>query len=300
MIAVLAVVMLVSNLRGRMVAGTPTVTAGVPLLGSCVAALDDIWQHQLIPGTGMTGTEHYESATYAFPSAAFAACDRQKVGEVVTVNYAANPPAAGLMTQLTAPPSCLQNWEDRAGYGQITDHRRGNVITWQPALSITAQLAGPTPEQRAAGQQWVACVLTAVGPNVQQTAPMPYPGSLSDTPLPNIFGICADPRTSPYIANPIVSCAAPHSQQILAAVVSLGGTPTNPDLQASCLQIAASLTQKPDPTSAGALTINYLRDPTGSSTSFGPYGSCVATAPEGRRLDGSLIEIGNQQLPWAS
>ena len=166
-------------------------------------------------------------------------------------------------------------------------------------MAFQTTLVGPNSLQRDAGKHWSACI---VGSDNAQ----PYLGRLHNAlttgVLPPQFGSC---WPSVDLSGPEQSaCDAPHAVELLGST-SLGGKPVSAtEIRRTCTIYASRALRNTDPTRHGAIrleTLDFDHTPAIVRPPNGPlhdtYVACIATAPNGRQFDGTLIGLGKRPLP---
>ena len=153
----------------------------------------------------------------------------------------------------------------------------------------------------AAGQSWLTCtVFPATRGSYTGRIENAFPGGR----LPDIFGVCEDAEHPDISSNP-QHCGAPHLvEQLAVGQVIDPQVTTGADLAPACELVAQRMMQTSDPTFGGELTlftypavVEYDSDAiAGLSTVV----SCLIKATDGRELAGSLINLGDRPLPFAS
>lgn len=177
---------------------------------------------------------------------------------------------------------------------------------WSSPIVPTAVTFGPGPLQRAAGQQWSACVVLGVGFPGQR-----FPGSVRGLARVGGSGFAPYAVCSPApVVHATVPCGTPHRYEVFAEAYDLG--PDEAASAASCREQVAQQTGLADPLADGRLAVElmpYAYDQTsGSESRVVPYGE--ARASDGRglicvvrpadpdaRLTGTLHGIGDRPLP---
>jgi hypothetical protein len=176
-------------------------------------------------------------------------------------------------------------------------------------------MSSPTPQQKAAGQHWAACIVTLVPPDstatVQNPAPPQYDKSIRDAlhtgEQRDQLGTCL-PTTDwndNYNNFTVDGCRQPHAREILGSGDSGDHPVPRTQVEASCQQLAGQLTAMADPTAAGALSIQInVRDNnsaviTAAQVPAHSNLACAITTTGHRKLDGSLLALGHQPIPWA-
>lgn len=182
---------------------------------------------------------------------------------------------------------------------------------WSATLSTLTLTMQPDDEQRAAGQNWTACIAVQVddADNLTTFAESSRDLYRTGTPRPD-SGSCLDVADA-ATARP-VRCDRPHGAENFGlAVTAVGevGTGDEGDLQRSCTELVALLTRAPDVGTEGGLevfTATTYRDDNGTviarpdSDSAGvlAYSSCQVVTPPGRTLSGTLVGLGDRPVPW--
>ncbi len=299
--AVVAVVLLAAivapNWSTHRVAGSPVakVLAGPPASGDCVTSMNDPWRQFTEPAPD--GAELMD-----YPSAIVGPCSGTVVGEVVSVNSVADPPIRiAANDYLSDYSTCAL---DAIGYTgsippvvQRSDGQQG--ILWLPRLNFRYTTVGPNRAQRAAGQQWTACV---IGPDDG----LPYAGRLQNVltagVLPAAFGTCLS--STDLTQSTAISCARPHPVEILGSTV-LGPLPVpGSELQRACVVFAGRAMRTADPTRSGAIRVQAVALdrldavilPTDSPLRD-MYVACIASAQDGVLFDNSLVGVADGPLP---
>ena len=287
----------VPNLSTHRVTGRPVamLVAGPPSSGTCVITMADPWQAIAQPGQA-------DHDVIDYPTAVYGSCNRPIAGEVVSVDVAASPSARIAATDyLNEATSCAL---DAIGYtgaiAPVVDQSAGGPgIVWEPAVAFQTTLVGPNSLQRDAGKHWSACI---VGSGNAQ----PYLGRLHNAlttgVLPPQFGSC---WPSVDLRGPEQSaCDAPHAVELLGST-SLGGKPVSvTEIRRTCTIYASRALRNTDPTRHGAIRLEILdsdHSPAIVRPPNGPlhdtYVACIATAPNGRQFNGTLIGLGKRPLP---
>ena len=266
----------IPKMIGVGIAGTPVATpvAQVPTPGDCVT------------GFGTNRSES-PSATDPFPWARYGACGQSTFGEVVSV-------WVGVSTPATADPARPVGAQCPDAVGPLSglsvmSRVNGGFLQWKPAIDVAVVPLGPDPGQRKLGRDYLACV--AVVGNGQSA----YRGSVRSGTLPPGAGICLSALPAGDLAEQSLAavrtpCDAPHVGQLLAEVVQgTGRDPGEGGAESGCYSVAVLVTNRADPTDGGR-----LRLVAGSGAAPG----CVAVVVGDGKLNGSLIGIGQQAVPW--
>ncbi|MDQ2847976.1 MAG: hypothetical protein M3Y77_16860 [Actinomycetota bacterium] len=174
--------------------------------------------------------------------------------------------------------------------------------TFLPAVPLT-----PTARQRAAGQQWLACAtyLTDLS-DVGRTSPIGYQGSLRNAESTgggrDYLGYCPDKPDWNEATS--MSCRSPHHGEIFG-IGGLSHDVARATLTSSCVQLVEQVTKSPDLVRDGQLIVDVQVTDMKGKTLNGvtiPKGSnlqCGVVTGGGRMLQGSLIAIGTEPIPWA-
>lgn len=277
-----------STLRQRVTAGTALVVAvpPPPQVGDCVLGAEEFPQR----------------VSSGIPTFGYAPCAGVRSGEVVSVD--ADPwvdpgardshtgmrdgsPADEIQTQCTAAADAYAGLP--TGPPQVDPTAIG--VTFIPSIWLPVAPLYPDDRQRAAGQNWVACV-------VQSPTGTTFSGSLhavfardqSSGTLPIAFARClvGDGTRTP------VSCEAPHQVELLGFRL-VKDTPDAARLaRTACTEFAATVLKRPDPTAGGALAVVSIYDPSTHEA------TCEVTSTNNRSLRGSLIGLGDRPIPWTS
>ena len=301
--AVVAVVLLaaiiVPNLTSHRVAGQAS--AGVlpepPAVGDCLTSMTDPWVHFDDPAPRTDDV-------FDYPTATVGSCDWPIVAEVVTVALAADPARRVSATDYLSDISpCAIDAIAYTGsippVVQLAPDKPG--ILWTPRLDFQYTTIGPNLAQRAAGQQWSACVIGS-------SDSAPFTGRLRDVltdgTLPGTFGSClssADPNY--YVAVP---CDRPHAAEVLGTTNLGPTTATAADLQQACQVFAGRAMRTADPRRGGEIGLQLNAFGEAGSVVVAPddgpqastYLECVAVAPVGKSFTHSLIGLGQGAVPY--
>lgn len=265
-----------------------------PAIGDCIADTD--WS---------SGFDDAGALIQSAP-AVFVPCTEPHQGEVSYVNpdfqpapYNAGQPYGGFDDPCTNPPHSELTY---LGLDPTTAH------LWEPALATGTRVLGPDARQFAAGQRWAACVITFRGyATVTSTL---RDATRRDGP-PRALAVCftgggANPTDRPAL------CSGPHAVELLAAVTLPADDPIDQTaLDRGCVELADQQAGRPLSNEAGleVVALTYAFDtasaapvevvaplPTGAD---GGWSSCLVRAVDGRRLDGSVRQLGTRPLPWA-
>lgn len=270
---------------------------GPPAIGDCVSE-----PVELYPGYGNT-----TAAAYIYPQLAMAPCTDTRFAEVVMV--IADP----VQPQVTIEGSSLTIVDANqtrcetasAAYTGTSATIDVSGTRWSPVVTVQSSLSRPSPRQKAAGQHWIACLISAPGATYPEQAPAPYDGTLRDAVTTgnarDRTGACPD-GTDLDTGFAQGSCTRPHTGQLLATAALAGDTP-RAQLVQSCAAVSRRLIGLPDPTAQGALTTLLQVGPQPGTTTEDPVPAgrsvrCGVSAAGERTLSGGLIGLGTRPLPW--
>ncbi len=306
----LAVVLVavVAGLRPQVVTGAAQATPvpGPPGVGDCVV--------DPIPGRPQRldiVTADSGGTVPVYPAQQIRPCIGARYGEITAVIAAPKPTvvegddADGRHLEDPNADSCLPTAMQYVGVTTQPIQR-----FWRPFLQFLFVLSRPSARQEAAGQRWAACIVTLQPPDsASHTRAAPLYGS-------SIRNAVRTGRQRDQLSNCIAAadwnglftvdgCSKPHALELLAFGDSGDHLVTRVQVEASCQQLARQLTAMPDPTAAGALSIQInVTDDKGAAiiTSQVPAHSgltCAVTTTGNRKLRGSLFALGRQPIPWA-
>ncbi len=276
---------IVGSARTKQISGTP-MSAPVPApptVGDCL----------LQPAPATVDELHAPSG----PPTDLGPCSGPRYGEVMAVLTDPDPAVrdhpAGL--ERVGTDLCAGTFQEFLGA------RNRRADGWQTGLMIGATVVEPSALQRAAGQNWLACLVQPFG-----AAAIRYTGSLrrvlTTEQYPPELARCLRslPQDSTFRA--VVPCTAPHPAEILGWRLVDPGT-TAAAIRASCRSYAARLTGMADPTAGGRLIVVAQIDMAmpAAAESNGRHravGSvCAITATGGRQLTGPLLGLGDRPVP---
>jgi hypothetical protein len=315
-VVVLLAVAVVPGVRPRTVAGTasaPPVPAP-PTPGQCVLEpIDPLWNAPSIDDRVGGGS----ATTSAYPRLTLGPCGGSRYGEVTTVTTTPAEPVIGVGSDGTfandpAVDTCAPAASRYIGLAMTGSQRAPLAGGWYPSQTVDAAATIPSRRQAASGQHWLACIayLGASPVNPLAVADQErYDGSLRDALSTgrqrNRIGTCATDADLTGGVLGLVACTPPHRSELFAA----GGSGTQPleraDLQQSCDLVAHRLTGIRDLDAAGFTVEVQAIASTGvpittASIPAGVNVSCGVTARNGRQLNGSLLALGGQPIPWAN
>jgi len=288
----LVAVMVVPSVAGRRTAGSAVaiVLPDPPQVGDCLLApisqspAPDAWPREI-----------------PYAPASFGSCGGPIAGEIVAVWD--NPAEAdeGARSRLGGP--CYRQAADFAGLvrsGRNTVVPGGAVdprVVWRPTIGFTAYRIVPGRVEQNAGRSWTACLAV---PKTEST----YRGSLRNAyttgAMADAFALCWSGNDLNSIAA-VLPCDQPHPTELLASGwIRDPSSLSRPDLDASCIELAAGIMHTVDATRAGALSI--VVDPfapDATSRSDAPQRvNCVVTSADAQQLTGTLIGLGARPIPF--
>lgn len=285
---------------------------GPPVVGDCV--LDPIgtsWDNPAVAGSALSGAP----TTYAYPRLAMKPCQGSRYGEVTALIQTATEPVISISSDGTFVndanvETCSPAASEYVGIAMVGTQRAPLDGVWYPSQTVDAAASVPSIRQAAAGQHWLACIvyLGASAGSQQTVADQerydgPLRGSMSSGQQGNRIGTCATGSDLTGGTLGLTGCGVVHRSEIFAT----GGSDARPlsrtNLQASCDRVVAHATGIPNITTAG-FTVQVLAiDSTGAHVTSAsiPAGlnlSCGVTAEHERKLDGSLLALGDRPIPW--
>lgn len=299
-VALLSVVVLaVVNSHGRIAGDAhPAPIAAPPQIGECLLgpAPDQ-------GGWGFGGP--------LYPALPVASCSGLRWGEVVSVIPRALTASTSTQTTDASGEKVTENsLQTRCGRDAITylgggPSGRALFPGWSWAMGTLAAV-GPTAQQKAAGQSWVACVLTApTGTSAK------YPQTLKNIllagKLPSSFATCTEAveLLDPQGPGGQLPCTSRHQVQIFGSAV-LNARSAQSQLDQGCAALVRWLTRMPDPSAGGQLTVRAVATHLDLSTGaiapgLGSNGTatCIVQTTQLRQLAGSLIGLSDGAIPWA-
>lgn len=319
-VVVLLAVAVLAGIRPRTVAGVssaPPVPAP-PTPGQCVLEpIDPSWDDPSVDHHTGAG-----SAISGYPRLAIGPCRGGRYGEVTTVTTTPAEPVMSVGSDGTFAndpnvDSCAPAASRYIGLAMTGTQRAALPGGWYPSQTVDAAAAIPSLRQAASGQHWLACIayLGAPAPISTGSPANPlavadqerYDGSLRDAMSTgqqrNRIGTCAiGPDLTGGVLG-LVGCSPAHRSELFAAGGSGTQSLARTDLQRSCDQVAERLTGIGDLVTAGFTVEVQAIASTGVpiTTASIPAGinvSCGVTARNGRKLDGSLLALGNGPIPW--
>jgi len=314
---VLLAAAVIPNLRSRTVAGTAQAVPvpGPPAVGDCVTdPIDPGWNNLGVRSVPAGTTV----STYTYPQVAISHCQVSRYGEITEV--IANPTKPVVTTTGDGSGSSMDVTDSNmdtcqsAGYRYVGIATTGNSVApllarWYPQLFTDTAASTPSIRQQVAGQHWLACIVylhgfTDPGLFAEQER---YDSSLRNAFLTgaerNRTGLCVAGANLDQGKSGLIGCGTDHQSEIFGS----GATDDHPmartDLQRSCRQVVARLTNLQDVTAAGLTvqmlaTDRYQAPITSASIPANTILSCGVTSTHYRSLAGSLLAIGSQPIPW--
>ncbi|SDP06240.1 hypothetical protein SAMN04515671_2842 [Nakamurella panacisegetis] len=181
------------------------------------------------------------------------------------------------------------------------DYQSVSFGPWRPAPVGTVGLIGPSVEQRAVGQDWIACI-------TEGTSPKPAIGTVREAfsggTLPNSYTLCSDD----LVGGRSVDCGSRHRAELFALTGLVDALPAQSVLDISCQDFVRYLTGRKDLKGASGLTIEAKvvyhgvtghpapgqTDPIQTSPA---EAFCGVSTVGDLALTGSLFAIGEGRLP---
>jgi len=305
-------VAVVAGLRPNLVTGAAQAAPipGPPVVGDCV--LDPV------PGPPMRAlvTDASGGTVPVYPAQQIRPCTGTRYGEIAAVIATPKPTfvkGRGTSDRYLDDPN--QTSCAFAAVPYVGARTQPILRFWQTFLKITSGLSRPSPRQQAAGQRWAACIVT-LSPSDPSPATATAPAQAGPRYGSSIRDALHTGQQRDQLSNctaaldwdrgsTIDGCRQPHALELLAGGDSGDHPVTRAQVELSCQQLARQLTAMPDPTAAGALSIQtHIED--GSSIAITtpqvPAHSnlaCGITTTGSRKLRGSLLALGRQPIPWA-
>ena len=290
---------------GKQIAGTArsAPVPGPPAVGDCLQ----------VPETDAA----QPSPTPSYRPRTLGPCGKRVYGEVAAViddrrphqpsePTFQTPDDASTVTDDPNELPCLDATTRYLGMTVGTDHAAIISSVWRPINPLRRSLSGPNPTQLAAGQRWVACIVSVHdwgGPSVS------YSGTLKNTfalaTLPPALATCLD--TADLGAAQPVSCAKPHHVELFGVTDTAHPGLTQRLLDGTCLALAARMMGTSDPSAHGqiqlrASAIHGATDSPvaglGTATDDSGYAACMAVTPQAHQLQRTLLGLRNKPVPW--
>ena len=291
---VLIAAVLTRQASGTKVAGTAqigSVVPGPPAVGDCL----------LQP---VRAADAAVNSRLQYPPVSTGPCSGRRYGEVVAVIDSAKVATGTVSPSGTDDPNMVACINSVARYlGGPAHFALGGG--WEP-VSVTSTLAaGPTPRQRAAKQNWIACIeyIDPDGPRrpradeYRRTAKLAFSAG---SPPPAAFSTCL--QTTAAAEPDVVDCQLPHPAELFAT--AMGNADTSRLLLTNiCNLLVGQYTGIPAESSE-QLTVkvdiynqqgNLVPD---SAHAVSQYSAmCLAVPTSGGQLTGPLMGIGDSPLP---
>ncbi len=284
---------------------------GPPVVGDCV--VDSLPGPPLVADPTVTASSGGTVPVY--PAQQIRPCTGTRYGEVVSVIATPQPSAAkgddanGRYLDDPNQDSCFF-----AAYHYVGMTTQPILGFWQTYLQFTMALSRPSLRQEASGQHWAACIValsvpaSETPPSARIPAPPRYASSIRDAlhtgQQRDQLGVCL-PVLDWNAGFTTGSCGRVHAVELLASGTSGDRPVTRDQVESTCERLVRQLTAMPDPTAAGALSIQTFIEGTNSvpiTTHQVPARSllqCGVTTTGHRKLRGSLLALGRQPIPWA-
>ncbi len=233
-------------------------------------------------------------------------CDGARFGEVAAVltdglRAAARRPGTGDGTPVAR---CAGASDDYLGVAAGTGDP-----DWHPEFWIGTQVIEPTLRQQAAGQTWLACLVTAPPGPGPGTYRVSLRGAVRDNSYPSEFATCVPSMPNDPGRRTYQRCDLPHRAEVLGSTVVPLSVVDTARVRDSCHTLAATLIGRSDPTAGGRLVLDiaiahtadmiWIADGDATLTDAQPAveALCVAEPAGTGRLTGPLLGLGNTQLP---
>jgi hypothetical protein len=243
-------------------------------------------------------------------------CGKRVYGEVTAViaDRRSNRPQPDIQppddgSTVTDDPNELPCFDATNRYLGLTvgaDHIPMILSYWRPSGLASFSLSGPSLRQRAAGQRWVACVVSTHDWNRRAAS---YQGTLKNAfalgTVPAAVAVCLD--TADLSSAEPASCDKPHYVEVFGVADTARPGLTQRSLDDSCLRLAARLTGMSDPTAHGQIRVRAaaMHGDTGtpvtglgSPTDDNGYAACMAVTPTTHQLQHTLLALRNKPVPW--
>lgn len=310
-LVLLAAVVVIPNTRSRTVPGAAQAAPapGPPAVGDCVADQIDPFWNKLAVIHAASGAV---TQNYTYPQLPIGRCQGRRYGEITAL---ITTPSTPRITTNGASPTvndpnmntCAQAANRYVGISAAGNRWSELPERWLPNQTIAAAATTPTTRQKASGQHWLACIAylgADIGNAETFTDQEHYDHSLRNALTTGVerdrIGTCA---IGAGLDSENVGCTTAHLSEILAT----GYTPTpsgsRTDLQHRCRQLIEQSTGIPDITAAGLSVQVLAQDNTGAPITteqvpVNAFLSCGVSPTSARTLDGSLIALGNNPIPW--
>jgi len=252
----LVLVAAVTGLRPNLVSGAGQAgpIPGPPVVGDCV--LYPLPDSALVASTA---TASPGGTVPVYPAQEIQPCTAARYGEIVSVIANPKPTVKGDYANDPNAASCLLAANQYVGM-MTTKPILG---FWQASLLGTVALFGPSLRQKTVGQHWAACIVSLPPPTPTLTDPAPPPeqydsfihNALHTGQQRDQLGICPPAGNEFDGGLDTGGCRRPHAFERLGSGVTGDRPVSREQLQLTCQQLVRQLTAMPDPTAAGALSI---------------------------------------------
>ena len=288
LVGVLLLMVIVAAVRGHTVAGDPVAQPikSAPEVGDCV-----------------TENPHDLGADlYNLPALPTGPCSGPRFGEVVFIVPDFTVPTADA-GPLTDP--CREHVDPYLG----TPAPPASDGSFVQVAGVEVSLLGPDARQRAAGQNWAACMVM-VPNSIDAAAPITVDHSLKGawqrTDDSQLFAVCVDDATSLWPAN----CRWPHRFEVLGLALGTVGA-TQESLTVACRQVVIEALGSSAALDRGELTSQVVparaQSNGGGPLITGPaavtgdseyFNNCLTSpADSARRLTAPLRGLGDAAVP---
>lgn len=313
---VLLVAAVIPNVRTVPGIAQAAPVAGAPTVGDCVT--DPIYPGWNDLGLQSATTVGTTVGTYNYPQVGMSHCQGTRYGEITAL---INNPTKPVVTTSNSGNSRSMNVTDSnmdicgpAGYRYVGIAMSGSqpaplLAGWYPLLAISTAASTPSIRQQAAGQHWLACIVylrTSTGlPGAadQERYDKSIRNALFTGQERDRTGLCVAAADLDEAEGGDIGCATDHHSEILG----LSTTGTHPvartDLESTCHQVVARLTNIAKITAAG-LTVRMVatdnnRTPiTTASIPAATSVTCGVSSDGPRALVGSLLALGSRPIPF--
>ena len=298
---------IVPNAFGRTIPGVAEAVSvpGPPTVGDCVTESFD-------PTPAVTSSA---DTTIAYPSLTIAPCTGVRFGEVVAViSHPAGPtfPIDSDGNKMIADPNesktCFPATERYIGIPGVGSVDQLTDRYWWLIIRSGDVLSEPSLRQRAAGQHWLACIAylpisTEAGGFGVQSSRGSLKGAISTGVGRDYLGVCL--ATADWEDARLDNCFAPHESEVFGSGAVTDTPVARSDLESTCRSLIQQVTGMTDVTDDGRLAVQMLAtDMEGHrlANKMIPADSpvqCGITTVGGKALNGSLLGIWNDRIPWA-
>ncbi len=291
----LLAVVVVPQVAGTKVAGNAQIESlipGPPAVGDCLL-------QPVLPADAAL------NSSLRYPPVSTGPCNGRRYGEVVAVIGSSKIAVGTVSASVVDDPNVFACINAVGRYlGGPAQFALGGG--WTPS-SVTATLAaGPTPRQRSANQNWIACIeyIDPNGPgraradDYRKTAKLAFSAG---SPPPPAFSTCL--QSTAAVEPDVVDCHRPHPAELFATAMGNAAT-SRLLLTNTCNLLVSQYTGISDATSE-QLTVKiniYDQDgelvPESKHTVSNYSAMCIAVPTAGRQLTGPLMDVGDKPLPF--